>query len=411
MKLYKIFIIYALIMLAGALFVSKRIEEVQYQKTDMVDLNTKCNQIYRLLDSGKSIQNINEQFDCNIIKFDDPYYESLLMNAENNGKVVLDLKQNGEITGRVVFNGEGDVFNSFRDNVWNVSVGTFIIVTVAGLLLILTIWLFYVHPFVKLKNFSSQISKGNLDMPLEMTRGNYFGVFTESFDIMREELKAAREGEYKANVSKKEMVAELSHDIKTPVSTIKAACEVIQCADIDNNIKGKIDVIEKKADMINNLINNLFHATLEELTALKVDTREEMSTVIPDMLAEMQSYSNINMKNSIHSCLVYMDHIRFNQVIDNIVYNSFKYAGTDIDVEFSEDNESLTVKIADHGPGVSEDELALITEKFYRGKNANGKSGSGLGLYLAGMFMKQMKGTMEYYNDNGFVVILKLKKV
>jgi signal transduction histidine kinase len=61
-----------------------------------------------------------------------------------------------------------------------------------------------------------------------MDRHNYFGAFTESFDRMREELKLSSEREAAANRSKQELVAEISHDIKTPVATIKATCEVME---------------------------------------------------------------------------------------------------------------------------------------------------------------------------------------
>ena len=57
------------------------------------------------------------------------------------------------------------------------------------------------------------------------------------------------------------------------------------------------------------------------------------------------------------------------------------------------------------------EDLAKVSEKFYRGGNATGENGSGLGLYLARMFMDKMGGQMECYNDNGFVVELYLKKV
>ena len=67
--------------------------------------------------------------------------------------------------------------------------------------------------------------------------------------------------------------------------------------------------------------------------------------------------------------------------------------------------------IKDRGEGVAEDELALLSGKFYRGSNAEGKSGSGLGLYLVENFMTQMKGGMECYCEDGFVVELFLKKV
>ena len=77
-----------------------------------------------------------------------------------------------------------------------------------------------------MKDFAERIADGNLDIPLKMDRQNLFGAFTESFDIMRTELKKSRIAEANANESKKELVAKLSHDIKTPIASIKAASEV-----------------------------------------------------------------------------------------------------------------------------------------------------------------------------------------
>ena len=80
----------------------------------------------------------------------------------------------------------------------------------------------------KLARGASHINKiwkkvaGNLDFPLSIGKDNYFGTFTESFDIMREELKKAREGQARAEHAKHEMMAELSHDIRTPLATINA---------------------------------------------------------------------------------------------------------------------------------------------------------------------------------------------
>lgn len=78
-----------------------------------------------------------------------------------------------------------------------------------------------IKPFSKMKGFAERVAGGNLDIPLEMDKGNLFGAFTESFDIMRSELKKARIAEAKANASKKELVAKLSHDIKTPVAGLQ----------------------------------------------------------------------------------------------------------------------------------------------------------------------------------------------
>ena len=71
----------------------------------------------------------------------------------------------------------------------------------------------------------------------------------------------------------------------------------------------------------------------------------------------------------------------------------------------------VKITIRDFGPGADEEDMILLTEKYYRGKNAKESNGYGLGLYLAKQYMDKMGGAMDYYNDNGFVVELMLKKV
>ena len=118
--------------------------------------------------------------------------------------------------------------------------------------------------------FKAALSAGNLDIPLEMDRQNLFGAFTESFDIMRSELKRAQLAEAEANASKKELVAKLSHDIKTPVASIKAVSELgAALADRDRDKENYIKIINK-AGQINTLVTNLFTAALDELKQLSV---------------------------------------------------------------------------------------------------------------------------------------------
>lgn len=105
-----------------------------------------------------------------------------------------------------------------------------------------------IKPFGKMKRFAQRIAGGNLDIPLEMDRRNLFGAFTESFDLMRSELKKARMAEARANASKKELVAKLSHDIKTPVASIKAASEVGAALSADEKIRENYGQIIQKAD-------------------------------------------------------------------------------------------------------------------------------------------------------------------
>ena len=130
------------------------------------------------------------------------------------------------IAGKIAFNARSEEFAARTRNAKSQMLWVLGAVYAAGILLIFLIWYFYIRPFNKLSSFASSVSKGNLDVPLNMDRHNYFGAFTESFDRMREELKQSSEREAAANRSKQELVAEISHDIKTPVATIKATCEV-----------------------------------------------------------------------------------------------------------------------------------------------------------------------------------------
>ena len=326
------------------------------------------------------------------------------------------------------------------------------VLLVLGYTLILIVYRFEIKPVSEMENFASEIAKGNLDVPLPIHKNNMFGNFTESFDIMREELKASKERELEAEKAKREMVAELSHDLKTPVATIRATCEVLDLIyrkdieKLENELKAKADnfndtdkeeaeqrlsglksnlekigYIYNKSDMINELVGSVFRATLDDMQEIKIEPKENESVTIESYFEGLKEYGNIIMDNHIPECLVYMDKLRMEQVIDNIVGNSYKYAGTDIHVSFDETemvlpgngNKASFIKITirDAGPGVSEDDLPLLTEKFHRGSNAADKQGYGLGLYLANHYMEKQGGGMEYYNDNGFVVELLVKKV
>ncbi|MBO6113459.1 MAG: HAMP domain-containing histidine kinase [Lachnospiraceae bacterium] len=310
------------------------------------------------------------------------------------------------------------------------------VILVLGYAFILLVYFLLVKPVKEMEEFASSIAKGNLDVPLPIHKNNMFGSFTESFDLMREELKASRQREIEAQKAKREMVAELSHDLKTPVATIQATCEVLELkvskeleeakkeADqsqkkIDelNGYLEKISYISNKSETINQLVGNVFHATLDDMEEVKIEPSENDSRLIEGYFNNLKEYGNIILDNHIPECLVYFDKLRMEQVIDNIVGNSYKYAETDIHVSFAENqgdglgNGFVRIKIRDEGPGVDEEELPLILEKYYRGKNTNEKQGYGLGLYLVNYYMEKQGGGMEYYNDNGFVVELHVKKV
>lgn len=378
---------------------------------DMVWYNSRYREVEKALEGGTDRAEVESTFGCYVLFLSDEDYKLKLNELQMSQAVLFDYERNGELLGKIGWQQAKNHYEQMEEELRKRVIFFSAASLLLGAGLLLWVYLAFVRPFLSLKRFSAQIAKGNLDMPLPMRKRNYFGVFTESFDLMREELKRARESEYRANRSKKELVAQLSHDIKTPLAAIRAVCELMEVKEKKQDTLENIRVIQSRTEMIEQLVDNLFHATMEELQALKVETAEERSTVLGEMFGELRYYGEIRLLNSVPECLVYMDKLRLSQVIDNVVNNSYKYAGTPIEVVFGEENDCITVLIRDSGPGIPREELPLITEKFYRGSNTAGKSGSGLGLYLAGMFMERMGGGMECCSDNGFSVRLFLKKV
>lgn len=417
MKIKYLTVGFTLLMLLVIFLFIRQINTGEEPVVDMVYYNKELKQIDEAIKSGMEREDVEAHFDCSLLFFTDTDWRGRVNDAITEGKVILDYENEGQIVGKIIWNRENRMYMKWKKQTLGKAALLSLFILIAGDLLLLFLYCAYIRPFQNLEVFSAEIAKGNLDLPLPMQRYNFFGAFTESFDLMREELKKAREKELQANRSKKELVAELSHDIKTPVAAIKAVCEVLEVTETSEDTARKIQIIAAKAETIEKLVNNLFHATLEELEMLKTEPCEESSLLIPQMFENMKGYGDIYhgmeiiQENEIPSCLLIMDRLRLEQVVDNLISNACKYTGTSVHVRYQDIGEGITIRVRDAGEGVAEEELSMVTEKFYRGSNTKGTSGAGLGLYLARHFMEQMKGGIECYNDHGFVVTLFLRKV
>ena len=266
-------------------------------------------------------------------------------------------------------------------------------------------------PFKQMKDFAGKVAEGKLDEPLLMEKNNMFGVFSESFDIMREELAESRKREQLLQRKEKELVASLSHDLKTPITGIKLSAELLKAKLTMQGIENLdqiADNIYKKADQMDLLVSDLFSYTLDDLSEFTVNCQDEESGVLSDIIEKNDDKGCI-VQSSIPSVLIHIDVKRLNQVIGNIIVNSYKYADTQIDVNYRIIEGYLEMQIRDYGPGVPEGELQLITNKFYRGKEVEDtkKEGSGLGLYISKTLMEKMNGELVCKSEgDGFTVIL-----
>ena len=335
-------------------------------------------------------------------------------------KVPLDAVREGMVTMSV---NEGEVFmgtvifpNPAREANIRI-IHRLIVVTILTILVMIISYVSFIYyinknivkPFNRMKDFAGLIAQGRLDEPLLIEQNNIFGIFTESFDIMREELKASRQRETELKMREKELVASLSHDLKTPVTGIRAICGVLLVKVQDEYTKAKIENIEQKTEEISTLLNDLLASALDDLGEMNVKLTEETSDVLGTLVKEHDIHNKVN-SEQIPDCIIKIDRSRMSQVIGNIINNSYKYADTKIDVAYCFKDSYLEMTLRDYGESVDPEEIGFLTNKFYRGKkNTAGKEGSGLGLYISSELMKKMGGQLICISEKeGFSVMLQI---
>ncbi len=298
----------------------------------------------------------------------------------------------------------------------------------AVIILLIYIYMRILKPFEDLKEYASDISRGNLDVPLKVKKGNYFGDFTWAFDNMRKEIVKSRNAEKNAIENNKTVVATLSHDIKTPVASIRAYAEAFE-ANMDSTPEKRqkyLGILMQKCDEVTNLTNDLFIHSISEMDRLNIikekldivsfmnsDLRElyadeEVEIKIPESFSgDLSSGSAGDISNTQKRIFISADRKRLLQIMENLKNNADKYAKTKVSISLELDDKSLSIHFRDYGPGISDEEIPFITGKFYRGKNAGAENGSGLGLYIVKELMEKMNGGLKIYNKNpGLDVVL-----
>lgn len=271
------------------------------------------------------------------------------------------------------------------------------------------------RPFDKMKQFADKIAQGNFDVPLNYERSNYFGAFTWAFDSMRREITKARSCEKEAIENNKTVIATLSHDIKTPISSIRAYAEGLE-ANMDSSPEKRqryLSVMMKKCDEVSRLTNDLFLHSLADLDKLKINFEEfEVCKFIEGIVKDLAGEQNdISFAIPEFQAMVLADKNRLTQITENIINNARKYAKSKIEVALCQQDGKVEIHIRDYGNGIPDEDMPFIFHKFYRGKNCGEEQGSGLGLYIVKYLMEQMKGEVLLHNHkDGLEAILSLPK-
>lgn len=280
----------------------------------------------------------------------------------------------------------------------------FMLLLSAGYMLTVFLYVYYriLRPFYILQGFAQEVAGGNLEASLNYERENYFGEFTWAFDHMKREILYARQREQKAIEENKTIIASLSHDIKTPIASIRACSEALEAnlADTYEKRQRYVGILMKKCDEVTALVNDLVLHSLSELEKLQIKCEPTDIREVVQRTVEELEFSKLKLCKPIPAAVVLGDSGRISQVIENLINNARKYAPeSEIHVFAECFQREYRIHVKDFGEGIPPQDMPFIRNKFYRGKNTKDMPGSGLGLYIVDYILGEMKGSLELNNS------------
>ena len=291
--------------------------------------------------------------------------------------------------------------------------GLFIVFTIIFyMVIILLINKYIFEPIFALKKAAEHIKSGNLNYPIVYNSDNEIGDFIKEFDKMRIRLRDTILEQHEIEKRRKRLLASITHDLRTPLTSIKGYVEAIQ----DGIIKDQetyekyLNTIGDKADHLNHLIDDLSVYTKQELGEFTLNVERLNSGKILNSYFEHKYYEfqdspvHLKLHKPFISSYINVDPYRFNQILENLIGNAKKYAKTQIEVKTKVVNYHLQIEISDDGEGIPEDMLANIFDPFFmvnKVKDQKEKGGSGLGLAIVKQLTERHDGTIDVKSHVG----------
>ena len=251
-------------------------------------------------------------------------------------------------------------------------------------------------PLVKLKKATKNIKEGNLDFVLEVEGNDEFSQLCQDFEEMRKRLKESTEEKILMDKENKELISNISHDLKTPITAVKGYVEGIMdgVADTPEKMDRYVRTIYNKTNEMDHLINELtFYSKIDTnripYTFSKLNVEDYFSDCAEELGLEMETrgielvYANYVEKG----VQVIADGEQIRRVIHNIVSNAIKYMEKPrgiIQLRVKDVGDFIQVEIEDNGKGIAAKDLPYIFDRFYRTDSSRNSStgGSGIGLSI-----------------------------
>ena len=261
-------------------------------------------------------------------------------------------------------------------------------------------------PLVKLKKATQNIKEGNLDFVLEVEGDDEFSELCRDFEEMRKRLKESAEEKVLLDKENKELISNISHDLKTPITAVKGYVEGIMdgVADTPEKMDRYVKTIYNKTNEMDHLINELtFYSKIDTnripYTFSKLNVEDYFSDCAEEVGLELETRGiELVYANYVESGVqVIADGEQIRRVIHNIISNAIKYMDKPkgiIQIRVKDVGDFIQVEIEDNGKGIAAKDLPSIFDRFYRtdvSRNSS-KGGSGIGLSIVKKILEDHGG-------------------
>jgi signal transduction histidine kinase len=285
-----------------------------------------------------------------------------------------------------------------NDNVRNVTLGLAAIgiaALVAGMLLAFGLAGSLSRPLTRLAAAARRLGEGDLSARAgDVSGASEVEELGQSFDEMADRLERSAQAQ-------REFVANASHQLRTPLTAMKLRLEGAIAEAADEELRGRLEAADREVDRLSGIVDRLLVMAreIEEGISASVDLREAVDrAVIRWNERAGQRDSTVVAQGDGGSARV--DPTDLDQILDNLLDNATAYAPGEVTIESGGSNGRVFVAVRDRGPGIAPQDLARVTERFYRGRGVP-SGGSGLGLAIARQLVEKWGGTLDVQSAHG----------
>lgn len=285
-----------------------------------------------------------------------------------------------------------------------------------------------IQPLKKLSKGANEIANGNLDYKIDYDSTNELGITVVSFNRMSQRLKQSLNEQKLIEQSRKEMIAGLAHDLRTPLTSVKGYLEGLKdgIAKTPEMQSRYLDTIYSSTKDMEKLIDELLTISRLELGKIELNTEIiNFNAVLNDCAEEIRltlekEGFDFEFNNSCdESVMINLDTDRFSRVVANIISNSLKYKSPErkgkITIEAQSYQKSVIISIGDNGIGLKPADTSKIFDTFYRADKArsNVSDGSGIGLAVCKQIVELHGGKIwATGNENeGLKILISLERI